>query len=128
MASQFEYNYLQTATAVLEIENIGKCALCATNMLGEEYYLAIRTSLGKSYIFKYGPLIPDLDTLPPKVSCSVERMDYKEEKIKKIIGFWLEDPKKKISNAEEIDDQDLYRRCRDLIAYMRNYTTESGED
>ena len=124
MASTFQYSYVQTATAVLEIENLGQCAIEGSNSFGEYYYLVIRTSLGKCYIFNYGPIMLDLDMLPPFVGCSIERIDYNEKQLTKRIVRWLEDPKKKISNAREVSDQEAFDSCRDLIAYMREYRQE----
>ena len=83
---EFEYDHMQVARSVLEVENIGQCALRATNSLGEDYYLVIRTSLGKSYVFNYGPIIPDLEILPNRVFCSLERLDYNEAKLCKYIA------------------------------------------
>lgn len=83
---EFEYDHMQVARSVLEVENIGQCALRATNGLGEDYYMVIRTSLGKSYIFTYGPIAPDLEGLPTRVSCLLERIDYNEAKLCKYIA------------------------------------------
>jgi len=85
MPFTFEYDCMRVARSILEIENIGQCALRATNEVGEDYYLIIRTSLGKSYIFTYGPIMPDIPALPPKVSCQLERIDYKEARLNQYI-------------------------------------------
>ena len=127
MAFQFEYSFAVTATGILELDNPGQCAIRASNDFGENYYLVIRTSLGKCYVFMYGPIVPDLAILPPRVACSVERFDYNEKKIQKIIKAWLTDSKKFITKAEEVEDKEIFENCRDLIKYMSDYTIEKGE-
>ena len=124
MPTVFKYNYLMTATGVLEVDNMGQCAVKASNDFGEEYYLVMRTSLGKTYMFTYGPIVPDLDILPPHVSCAVDRFDYNEKKIKMLITRWLEDGKKNITKAEEVEDTEIFECCRDLIDYMKGYKIE----
>lgn len=127
MAFQFEYSYVSTATGILEIDNPGQCAIRASNAFGEEYYMVIRTSLGTTYLFMYGPIIPDLELLPSKVICSVERFSYNDKRLQKIISTWLTDPKKAINKAEEVEDTEVFESCRDLIKYMSSYTVEKGE-
>lgn len=124
MPTAFKYNYLMTATGILEVDNMGQCAVKASNALGEEYYLIVRTSLGKTCVFTYGPIMPDIEILPPHISCVIDRFDYSEKKIKAYIARWLEDVKKNITKAEEVEDTEIFECCRDLIDYMKGYKIE----
>ena len=116
---KFEYSCLKISEKELEIEDIGNVAIEASN--GAYYsYLVIRTSMGSTCIVEYGRIVPDIDKLPPKVSCSFDRIDYKESVITKRIEKFLASAE----NAEVIPAQIALNRCKDIINYMkdeRNY-------
>ena len=121
MQATFEYNQIRTALGMLEIEDIGNCAIRAVGIQTEEYYMVIRTNLGKSYIFNYGPIVPDLMTMPDYVGCSLTKIDYNEKRLIQLVDKWLNDSRKEIQEAEQVADTEIFDCCRDLIQYMREY-------
>ena len=66
----FDYFTVQTVMANIEIEDIGNCAIEANNDNGEFWYLIIRTTLGSTQIFEYGPTI-HTGIMEKSVNCSL---------------------------------------------------------
>ena len=124
MKNSFEYFYVTKAYGELDIEDIGNCAIEASNDQGAFAYLVIRTNLGISEIFTYGPTCPDLNV--PCKSCliSFKRLDYSESKIIKIIEQFLSNPSLQITQAIEVTKEDALANCRDLIEYMKAEVVE----
>lgn len=110
------YPYLYTLQAIesLEISDIGNTCIIANNDLGDEWYLVIRTILGESTIFSYGPSNPDFDTLPPALSCSYYKMQYNEKKLNTLIDKFLNDTCKRITQAREVLLEDIKVYLKDI--------------
>ena len=86
---KYDYHYLMTATSQLEIEDQGQCCIQAIDVVGQYYFLIIQTKLGKTSVLEYGPIIPDIDTLPPKLSYFYTEFDFNSKKIDSIIDKFL---------------------------------------
>lgn len=116
----FEYLRVTQSMDVLQIEDIGNCAIKAFNDMGEEYILVISTQLGTTRIFNYGPINPDLDLLPKNVNCSFKRIQFSEFKIQKTIRDFLNNPYANITQAQCVDEKDeVLNDCRSIIEYMK---------
>ena len=72
----FEYLATNTFTGLLEIEDVGNCAITAFNDIGWESILIIDTQLGKTRVFQMGPIAVDLERLPDTVSCTLTQLDF----------------------------------------------------
>lgn len=114
---QFDFDKETLSNGAVEIENIGECALSCLNDDMEEYYLVISTVMGKSYIFQYGPIVQDLDTLD-NISCSITTLDYTEPKLIKIIDRFINDYSKRIKYIEVLPKAEVLAKCRSIIQYM----------
>lgn len=119
MQGRFEYFYTKQVNDELEIDDIGNCAICANNDLGACYFLVIKTELGYSTVFEYGPIVPGEDILPSSVTCSFKKLSFMENKIKKIIDGFLNNPYRDITQAQVVDEAYIYENCIDLIDYMK---------
>lgn len=120
MQATLPYDKMVVAGGILDVDEVGSCNVRGVGEQGEEYYLIVETSLGYTYLFEYGPNIPDMQLLPDKVRCSLTKMEYKEDKLVKVIDRWLNDPSKKLKSAELIDDKyELLDACKDLISSMK---------
>lgn len=117
---EFEYFFQQTATGLLEIDDIGNCAIDLFNDRGEEKVLIIDTQLGMTRVLINGPFMPDMETLPKDVSCTYKQFPYSQGTINKIIRQCLNDYIFNTTQAIEIDKEEALNKCVDLIAYMRN--------
>lgn len=115
-----QYFYERTAMNSLDIDNIGDCAIEATNDSGYCWYLVIDTKLGWVRVFEYGPILPDMHELLGSVKCSFDRFEWDDIKIKKRIREFLTNPKRKITQAELINRDDALSYCTDIIEYMKD--------
>ena len=116
---RIDYFIQRTAIDSIEIEDIGKCVIEACNDKGAFYYLIIRTVDGFSNILEYGPIVPDIKTLPNSVICDYTKMEFTEGKIGKIVEKFLNDSRRQITQAREVDIEEALGNCRSLLEYIR---------
>lgn len=114
----YDYFMISTASATLTVDDIGNCAILASNDNGLQYILVIDTNLGATRIFRYGPFNPDLERLPNEVECSFRQIEYSESEINKTIRKFLNNYKFGATSAEVIDKEEALSRCRNIISYM----------
>ena len=87
----FDYLEVTSATAQIDIDDIGNCALLNRSLLGEEKYLVIKTDIGLTQVVQFGPIVPDCDELPQTVYYSYQKFDANETKVIKIIKRFISD-------------------------------------
>ena len=104
----------------MEVEDIGNCVIEAGDDIGQLYYLKIDTNLGWCRIFEYGPCTPDFQELPKSVICHFDREEYNELKLNNRIKMFLNAPKRNITQARTIDDEELFDSVKDIIEYMKD--------
>ena len=115
---QFEYMHQIVVGDTLDVDDIGNCVIQAFNDLGEEFLLVIRTILGWTETFEYGPITPDIKELPKDVSMIYHRREYSESKITKAIDSFLNNPYRNITQAMVIDVETAKKDMRNLIDYI----------
>lgn len=123
---EFNYNVVKMSIGILDVEDLGNLAIEAYNEKGLFYYLVIRTALGTTSIFEYGPIVPDVHMLPKKVNCLFERIEFKEPTLAKRISQWLNNPSKEIIHAELVDYDRALDSCKDIVSYMKNFNEENN--
>lgn len=98
------FDYLQRVVVdgQLSIEDIGNTVILGRNDVGEEFYLLIGTYMGWTTTIEYGPAIPDLALLPQAINLKYNRFEFNQGKIERAIDKFLNDPKRLISQAEEV--------------------------
>lgn len=116
MEATYEYMPNVTFMDSINIENIGECCLECYNDLGEGYYLWITTSLGMTKVLQYGP---ETDGITPAYcSYSFQQFQYNEVKIDKLINRFITDPKKVITQIQQVDPCDIMDKLTDLKEFM----------
>ena len=120
MSRCFEYFFTRTAVGELDVDDIGNCVIEAGDDIGQLYYLKIDTKLGWSRIFEYGPCTPDFSELPKSVICNFDREEFNEIKLYNRIKLFLNAPKRNITQARLIEDEELFDSVIDIIEYMKN--------
>lgn len=104
----FEYSVQKTFNEAIDVADIGNTALkCVGNKL-DEYYIILKTVMGKVSILKFGPVCPDLDMLINDFSVSYKKIDYKESAIFKEVDKFINDFKKEIISVEEITEYEAW--------------------
>lgn len=76
------FNNQLVPQGLLDVESLGNVCIEATNEgAGLFYYLLIKTSLGVTSIFEYGPIEPDFDRLWENYTVSYSRFSSNDKKL-----------------------------------------------
>jgi hypothetical protein len=122
---EFKYKQVKQFEALIDIDDIGQCSLEITDSEGMCHYLIIRTLLGETTVFEYGPIVSDVQTLPDYVSCRISKSSYDIIKIKKTITTFISDRGRiKVENVRQLVMSEALNLCKDLITYMRQFDNE----
>ena len=116
----FEYSATRTFNEMIDIVDIGNTALRCIGSKGEEYYIILKTVMGKVYIIKFGPVCPDIDLLIPDFAVSYKKIDYKESLLEKEIDKFINDGKKGINLIEEITEYEAWQAFPDIHQCFEN--------
>lgn len=119
MPEQFPYCNSVVHEDALEVEDIGNCAIKAYNDAGFYWILIVKTCLGITRIFNYGPNIDDISAII-NCSTSIEQLNYNTKKIRKEINIFLNDFRKKITQAYEITPDEAISCCYNLIDIIKD--------
>ena len=122
---QFEFNNQLMPQSLLEVDNLGEFGIEAHNDLGYYWYMVVRTILGTSIISTCGPVLPDIALLPDGFSMNLQKEDYKEDKIARIVSKFLNDFKKGITDAKVIDPIEAIDQFRELKDYLKTLREET---
>lgn len=104
----FEFSVQKTFNQSIDIVDIGNTALKCTNKQMDNYYLIIKTVLGKTSLIKFGPVNLDLDILLNDFFVGYKKIDYRENLIRKEIDKFINDYKKDIDTIEEITEYEAW--------------------
>ena len=104
----FEFSVQKTFNQSIDIVDAGNAAIRCTNKQLDDFYLITKTIMGKTYIAKFGPLVPDIPYMPNTFSASFKVISYKEASICKEIQLFLNDGTHAITQAEEVLEMDVY--------------------
>lgn len=102
-----DYNAQKQFTRQLQLDDIGNVGLICSSDEGYEYYLALKTVMGKVMEVKAGPIIPDVEFIPDGYAMFYRTFQYKEPIILKEINSFINDPRKKITDIEVKEPYDI---------------------
>lgn len=105
----FEFSVQRTFNQSIDVVDMGNTVLRCTNKLKDDYYLIVKTIMGKTHFIKFGPVCPDIDALLDDFSVSYKKVDYKENLIYREIDKFINDFKKDIDNVEEITEYEAWQ-------------------
>ena len=115
-----EYSVQKTFNEYIDIVDIGNTALkCVSNNF-DEYYIIIKTIMGKVSILTFGPTCPELDMLVNDFSVSYKKIDYKETAIHKEVNKFINDFRKEITSVEEITEYEAWQAFPDIHTQFEN--------
>lgn len=69
-------------------------------------------------------MVPDISEVPSGYSCSLSYMQYKEDKIEKLVNTWLNDKYKKLTEAHNVTFQDALDQVVDIPNYLMSQEGE----
>lgn len=116
----FEYSAQRTFTDSIDVVDIGNTALKCTNVKLDDYYIILKTVMGKTSIIKFGPVCPDIEVLINDFTVSYKKMDYKELSIKKEIDKFINDFRKEINSIVEITEYEAWQAFPAIQQYFEN--------
>lgn len=105
----FEFSVQKTFNQSIDVVDMGNTALKCTNRNMDNYYIIVKTVMGKTSIIKFGPVCPDLDVLQNDFSVEYKKVDYKESILYKEINKFINDFKKDIDTIEEITEYSAWQ-------------------
>lgn len=126
---EFMYDGITQYNASIDVPNIHQVCLKATDNVGFDYYLIIRTLLGECSTLEYGPLVDGDSVLPDATSIRFERFECEDFKLKKKISSFLAPKNKgknKIVDVVEIGFEEALSEGVDLLNYMKGFSKESN--
>lgn len=122
---KFEYKKIEMFDDFIDIPNIAQCALELITEHALNYYLIIRTVLGTSIIFEYGPIVPDISVLPKSFSCKITTVEYSENKLKTAVSKFIADRKLDATEfVRVLPIKEVLDICINPVEYMRQYDAE----
>lgn len=101
----FNYNATAVFLQAIEVEDPGNTALLIETEAGFDYYIYIKTVMGKTSVIKFGPIMTDVQVLIDTFTTTYQKFDYKEKVIDKIISQYINDGRKKVTNVIEIPQE-----------------------
>ena len=116
----FEYSVQRTFNESIDVVDIGNTALRCIGSKLDDYYLIIKTVMGKVSIIKFGPVIPDIEMLLNDFTVSYKKIDYKENLIHKEVDKFINDFKKEITKVEEITEYEAWQAFPAIQQYFEN--------
>ena len=112
---QFDYMKRTVVDASLDVPDIGNCVIIANTDDGEFYVLVIRSILGWTEIFEFGPITPDIKELPRYTGQVYSRDEFSEFRIKKTIAKFLNGYPITQARVSDIDE------AKKLVVSLRDY-------
>jgi hypothetical protein len=116
----FEYSVQRTFTEAIDVVDIGNTALKCTGSSLDDYYIVLKTIMGKTSILKFGPVVPDLEVLANDFTVSYKKIDYKEMAIFKEVDKFINDFRKEITEVSEITEQEAWQAFPDIPQRFNN--------
>lgn len=115
-----EFDYELMPQKLLEVSDLGNFAVEASNEDGYYYYMIVKTEFGIATVMTCGPVAPDVEHIPSGFKTTLNRVDYKEQKLIANLKFFLNDKTAKITEAKIIEIEDALEQFRSLKEYIEN--------
>lgn len=115
---RFEYFKQLVVGDQLEIDDIGNVCIIANDDVGHTYTLIVRTVLGQVQVWEFGPIIPEINELPPSVVSSYSRFEYSDNKVTKVIDKFLNNSYRSITQARVVDISEARKNMRNILEYI----------
>jgi hypothetical protein len=116
----FEYSIQKTFNESIDVVDIGNTALKCVGSKYDEYYIILKTVMGKVSIIKFGPVTPDIEVLINDFTVSYKKIDYKEMAIHKEVDKFINDFRKEITAVEEVTEYEAWQAFPAVQQYFEN--------
>lgn len=111
-----DYAVTKKFEQTLNIVDPGRTAIrCSSDLTGLDYYIITKTVDGKISIITFGPVFSDMpNVLDIFFNLNYSKFDFSDKKIEKSISTFVNDPKKQITNLEEITEYEALKLAPNL--------------
>ncbi len=116
----FEYSVQKTFNESIDVVDIGNTALKCVGSKYDEYYIILKTVMGKVSIIKFGPVTPDIEVLINDFAVSYKKIDYKKTAIHKEVDKFINDFRKEITAIEEVTEYEAWQAFPAVQQYFEN--------
>lgn len=116
----FDYAPQEMFTKQLDLVDPGNTAIRGNDARGSDYYMILKTIMGKTAILKFGPVLADSNILIEDFDASFKKLDYNERKIGREINNFLNDYKKQIIDVQEILVEEVFNFFPNLKETFNN--------
>lgn len=116
----FEFDQQPVFMQNIDIEDIGNVALRCSNEKMRDYYIVVKTYLGKTAIISFGPLVSDIDALVDNMTLSFKKFDYKESTIEREIEKFINDGRSFINKVEIIHELEALAQLPNAESFINS--------
>jgi hypothetical protein len=116
----FEYSVQRTFNESIDVVDIGNTALKCVGSKLDEYYIILKTVMGKVSILKFGPVCPDIEVLINDFTVSYKKIDYKESAIYNEVNKFINDFRKEIASVEELTEYEAWQALPNIQQLFEN--------
>ena len=115
MKSYYEYNQIVTSTGLYEVEDIGKCCVKITEQPTlRESWILIKTELGDTTVYQFGPTLIDENDILNKFDFHIEKFPFNENRIDKLLKkFFLS--LYNITEVNEMTEEEFWDKLEGVI-------------
>lgn len=114
------FDYLRTTTALdtIDIIDIGNCSISAINDDAEEWFIIIDTNEGWTKIREFGPILSDDNKIKTFFNYDCSATDFSEKKIKIRIDKFLNNPRRMITQVNEVEKVFAQDRLNSILKQL----------
>lgn len=116
----FEFDQQPVFMQNINIEDIGNVALRCSNEKLREYYIVIKTYLGKTALISFGPLLGDVEALVDNMSLTFKKFDFKEYTIEREIEKFINDGRSMINKVEIIPEMEALAHLPSAESFLNS--------
>ena len=116
----FEFAVQKTFNQSIDVVDPGNTALRCTNRLLNDYYIIIKTIMGKTHFLKFGPVCSDIDALLEDFSVEYKKIDYKESQVYREIDKFINDFKKGTEEVKEVTEYEVWQEFPTIKQLFEN--------
>lgn len=116
----FEFSVQKTFNESIDVVDMGNATLRCTNRQLDNYYIIVKTIMGKTHFIKFGPVCSEIDALLEDFSVEYKKIDYKESQVYKEIDKFINDFKKGIEVVEEVTEYEAWQDFPEIQQLFEN--------
>ncbi len=115
-----DYECSVTFNNTLEVSDPGNVCIICQNEEFYQWYLVIKSIRGNSHILKYGPIIPDADSLEEDFELTYSKIKFNEKTLHFTISKFINDSKKCVKEARVCNVENAFDDFPNIAKLYKN--------